>query len=86
VRFYDQTAADFYGYFFDGSPEFYSSDYRVSALQAVGYGVKLIWNPTETLSFDLGFDHYEQEGKDDSLPPEMYPSADFITGGLRIWL
>ncbi len=86
VRYYDQTAADFYGYFFEGNPEFYSSDYRVSALQAVGYGLKLIWNPTKTLSLDIGYDHYEQQGKDETLPAEMYPSADFITGGLRIWL
>lgn len=86
VRFYDQNAADFYGYFFDGSPEFYSSDYRVSAMQAVGYGIKLIWNPTKNLSLDVGYDRYDQQGKDETLPEEMYPSADFITGGLRIWL
>ncbi len=86
VRYYDQTAADFYGYFFEGSPEFYSSDYRVSALRTVGYGIKLIWNPTKTLSFDIGYDRYDQQGKDETLPEEMYPTADFITGGLRIWL
>ncbi|MBT7068721.1 MAG: DUF3570 domain-containing protein, partial [Verrucomicrobia bacterium] len=86
VRLYNQTAADFYGYVFEGAPEFYSSDYRVSAMQATGYGLKLIWNPTRTLSLDIGYDHYEQEGKDDVGLPEMYPSAEFITGGLRIWL
>jgi hypothetical protein len=30
VRFYQQTAADFYGVRFSGDPEFYSADYRLS--------------------------------------------------------
>lgn len=85
VRYYDQTAADFYNVRFTGDPEFYSADYRVSALQAFGYGLKLIWKPNDKVSFDVAVDRYEQEGKDDATPPDAYPQANVFTAGVRIW-
>jgi len=85
VRYYDQTAADFYDVRFTGSPENYSSDYRVSALQAFGYGLKFIWTPNDRVSFDLALDRYEQEGKDAATPPDAYPQANVVTVGLRLW-
>jgi len=42
VRVHDQSAARFYAVRFSGSPTEYSSDYRLSALDAISYGVKLV--------------------------------------------
>lgn len=85
VRYYDQTEADFYAYRFTGAPEFYSSDYRVSALQSLGYGLKLIWTPNERFSLDLAFDRFVQDGQDGITPGEVYPVANIVTAGVRIW-
>ena len=51
-RYYDQSEADFYAVQFDGAPEFYSSDYRISALTSLGYGLKLIYAPNSRVQFD----------------------------------
>ncbi|MFH0881280.1 MAG: DUF3570 domain-containing protein [Lentisphaerota bacterium] len=84
-RLYDQTAADFYAYRFSGSPDYYSSDYRVSALRAYGYGLKLIWKPNDRFAVDVAVERYEQEGKDSETPDDAYPAAMVFTGGARIW-
>ena len=85
VRYYDQNAADFYDVRFTGDPENYSSDYRVSALKSMGYGLKLIWSPTEKFSMDIAYDRYGMEGKDSVTPDDAYPTANVITAGVRIW-
>lgn len=85
VRFYDQTAADFYGVRFSGTPTDYSADYRISALSAVTYGVKLTWFPRDNLSIDIAYDRYEQEGKDAETSADAYPSANMITAGATLW-
>jgi hypothetical protein len=86
LRYYDQAEADFYAVRFSGAPEFYSSDYRVSAMTALGYGLKAIWMPTARLSFDAGFERYEQSGKDGVTPDEVYPKANIFIVGARVWL
>ena len=81
MRYYTQTAADFYDVRFSGSPEFYSSDYRVSALTGMSYGLKAIWTPTTRLTLDIGVDRYTQQGNDGKTDPEMYPASTvFIVG------
>lgn len=80
-RYYTQTAADFYNVRFSGSPEFYSSDYRISSLTGTSYGLKLIWLPTSQFSMDVGVERYQQKGNDGVTDPEMYPTATmFIIG------
>ena len=86
ARYYTQTAADFYDVTFSGSPQFYSSDYRVSALTAVGYGLKAIWIPSSRCSLDLEYERYTQEGTDGITSQDAYPSADIVIAGVRIWL
>lgn len=86
LRWYEQSEADFYGTYFEGSPDAYSSDYRVSALRAMGYGIRLIWTPSPTWSMDIGYERYEQEGTDGVTPSDAYPSANVITAGARWWL
>lgn len=86
IRYYDQTAADFYDVRFSGSPSDYSSDYRLSALQSLGYGLKVIWTPSTRFSLDAGYERYEQKGKDTVTSKEVYPSANVFIVGVRVWL
>jgi hypothetical protein len=86
VRYYDQAEADFYAVTFSGSPEFYSSDYRVSALEAVSYGLKAIWKPNSRCSVDLEYARYDQKGSDGVTSQDIYPQANIIIAGVRLWL
>jgi hypothetical protein len=83
VRYYDQNEADFHAVRFSGSPEFYSSDYRVSSFESWGYGLKLIWTPNERFSGNIGFERYTQQGKDGITPDDAYPQANLIYVGLK---
>jgi hypothetical protein len=85
LRFYDQSESSFYDIRFTGTPEFFSSDYRVSALNAYAYGLKLIWFPAKRFAFDIAYEIYEQQGKDSLTDSRMYPSANIITAGGRVW-
>lgn len=98
VRFYDQSAADFYHYRLDGTAiqpnagrprpngPFYSSDYRLSALQTFTYGVKLVWNATDALQFDAAFERYDMRGTDRVTPQSAYARAKIFTvGGKFSW-
>lgn len=86
IRWYTQTAADFYEVRFTGTPEFYSSDYRLSEMNAWGYGVKLIWSPLDRVSFDLSVDRYVQHGQDGVTADDMYPRSIALIAGIRVWL
>ncbi len=85
VRWYSQSEADFYDVSFSGSPTYYSSDYRISALEALGYGVKLVWRPSSSWSLDIAAERYEQEGTDGITPQDAYPAANVLSGGVRLW-
>lgn len=96
VRFHDQGAASFYHYRLDGTPvtpvagpprpngPFYSSDYRLSALQTFTYGVKLVWEASASLQFDAAFERYDMRGTDRVTPQSAYCRANIITVGARI--
>ncbi len=86
VRFYSQSAADFYAVRFTGSPAAYSSDYRVSALNSLGYGLKLVFVPNARIQFDAEYLRYEQSGTDGVTPDDAYPAANVFIVGARIWL
>jgi hypothetical protein len=83
VRYYTQTAADFYDVRFTGNPEFYSSDYRVSAFDAISVGLEFIWMPNSRLTLSAGVDRYQQEGTDGKTDPGMYTSGTLIILGAR---
>ena len=85
-RYYDQSEADFYAVQFDGSPEYYSSDYRISALTSLGYGLKLIYAPNSRVQFDAEYLRYDQSGNDGVTPDDAYPGANTFIVGMRIWL
>lgn len=94
VRYYDQTAADFYRLDLNGVtftptgrpvPEgpFYSADYRLSAFRSVNYGLKAIWTITSSLQIDAALEKYEMHGRDGVTSPYVYPKATIVTAGLR---
>lgn len=94
-RVYQQTAADFYHYNFDLSPvtpvfglppvqgPFYSSDYRLSALRAVTWGMKATCSLSTHFQVDLEVQQYDMRGRDSLVPRSAYPSARVITAGAR---
>jgi hypothetical protein len=86
LRYYQQGAADFYAVRFSGAPDVYSADYRLSELTAMGYGLKLIWKPTKSLSFDVDVERYEQRGGDGVTSPDAYPGATIVMVGATLWL
>jgi hypothetical protein len=95
VRFYDQSAASFYYYKLDGTPvvplpgaprpggPFYSSDYRLSALRTLTYGLKVVWSATDALQFDAAYECYDMRGRGNSTPQSAYPRADIFTVGAK---
>lgn len=94
-RFHDQSAARFYRYRFDGTsvlptegpprPQgpFYSSDYRLSALQTHTYGFKVIWDVTSAVQLDAAYERYSMHGRDGVTPKSAYCRADILTVGAR---
>jgi hypothetical protein len=94
-RFYDQSAADFYYYNLDataivptrlpnGQGPYYSSDYRISAMDSYSVGAKLIWNLTRRWEADVAFERYQMRGRDGVTPQSAYPLAAITTVGARM--
>ena len=94
-RYYKQNAADFYRITLDGSgiepvpqpdgsgPHYYSSDYRISKLEALTLGIKLTVLINDNLSIDLSYDRYEMNGLDGQTSQLVYPSANVLTVGMQ---
>ena len=97
VRFYDQSAANFYIYNLDNKaitpfsgangpqPQgpFYSSDFRLSAMRTYAFGLKAVWNITDTLQVDLAREQYDMHGKDAVASPSAYINAGIFTLGVK---
>lgn len=85
LRWYAQSAADFYSTRFTGNPEFYSADYRLSKLTSWTYGLKLLWKWSDTKNISLSYERYDMHGADGMTPGEAYPKANIITLGVKLW-
>ena len=94
LRFYEQTAASFYTYNLDNTPiipvhipngqgPFYSSDYRLSALNDYSLAAKAIWKLSDRLELDLAFERYQMRGRDGVTAQSAYPLAAITTAGAR---
>ncbi len=84
-RFYDQSAADYYDTEFSGDPDYYSSDYRVSAEQTFNLGLQVRWNVIpDKLALDLGYERYISRGTDGKTSQSAYPDAHSITAGVHL--
>ena len=64
VRYYEQSAADFYAPQFTGKPEFYSADYRLAKLSSLTYGLKVVWKASDRVQASIGYDRYSMQGRD----------------------
>jgi len=95
IRYYTQSAADFYQVSLDGSAiapgskpnptgPFFSADYRLTDLRTLTYGVKVVWTPNKTCQFDLAWERYEMTGRDSVTSASAFPQAKILTAGVRI--
>jgi hypothetical protein len=95
VRVYEQSAAHFYYYDLDDTPiipvhvptigagPFYSSDFRLSAMDSYAAGLTATWRPTDRMRLDLGYEQYNMYGRDGVTPASAYPRAGISTIGVR---
>jgi len=96
-RFYDQSAAAFYGVRFPGDaslppgdpdyvpvPRHYSADYRLSAMRTITYGLSATWKIKDRVSLDVAYKRYNMFGKD-ATPRDAYTDANIFSGGFRVW-
>lgn len=85
LRYYEQSAADFYATEFTGAPKIYSSDYRLSKLATLTAGLKLIWKAHDKFTISLAYDRYSMWGRDAATSNEAYPDANVVTLGFKLW-
>jgi hypothetical protein len=89
-RYYRQTAADFYGIQFPGDPDFdpasvpeyYSADYRLSALQTFTVGLEGTFHLCQGCDLRLGYKRYWMQGLDHVTQQSTYPDANIFTAGI----
>jgi len=93
LRLYRQSAADFYHLSLDGtnivptevpnpSGPFYSSDHRLSRMRTFTAGLKLSYQPTESLRLDIAYDRYDMRGLDGRTPQQAFSKANIYTVGI----
>jgi hypothetical protein len=95
VRFYGQSAARFYIYNLDNSPvrpvssvprpqgPFFSSDFRLSEMRTVTYGLKAIWNISDAFALDAKIEQYDMHGRDGVTPKSAYADARILAIGAK---
>jgi hypothetical protein len=94
ARAYEQGAARFYYYDLDSTaimptrvpdPEGtnYSSDYRLSSLDSVTYGLRVTWKPIDRCELTLAYDRYAMRGRDGVTPQSAYPTANILSAGAK---
>ena len=69
-----------------GKAPFYSSDYRLSHMQTVDMGLKLIWNIKPWVSVDVAYNRYVMSSLDQITPRDAYSKANVFTFGLKFSL
>ncbi len=99
IRYYRQSAADFYyvdpdrsgvitsygalGETGTGHGPFYSSDYRLAYMQSVDVGLKVVWQVRRWLEVSAAYDRYADRGLDHATPQSAYFKANVFTFGLK---
>lgn len=66
-----------------GKAPFYSSDYRLSRMQTVDIGVKLVWNIKPWASVDVAYNRYTSRPLDHITPRDVFSQANVFTIGLK---
>lgn len=99
LRYYRQTAADFYYVDLDkshivtsygplgetgtGRAPFYSSDYRLAYMQTLDAGLKVVWRVKRWLEVDAAYDRYSSRGLDHVTPQSAFFAANTFTFGVK---
>jgi hypothetical protein len=65
-------------------PQFYSSDYRLSQLRTLTYGLTVMVRVRKWLSLDAAYKRYEMRGLDSETARSNYPKANVYTIGLSV--
>lgn len=94
VRYYEQTAADFY--FPDlnrttitpspeprGSAPFYSADYRLSNMRTWMLGLNAVWEINAAWKIDATYERYLMRGLDGLTSPSAYSDANVLSLGIH---
>jgi hypothetical protein len=95
VRLYQQGAANFYYYNLDSTPIIpvrqplgtgpnYSSDFRLSAMRNLEYGLKLTWSVSDRLQVEMAYKRYEMWGTDGVTSASAYPTAGIASLGAKL--
>ena len=94
VRFYEQSAANFYAPTFsgpftidpNGPPGLHSSDYRLSELYSTDMGLQATAVINDHIHVVAGYHRYEMHGLDGKTSSAMYPKANVYTVGISfLW-
>lgn len=88
VRYYQQSAAEFYTPFLlDGAafPDYASADYRIGDMSTYTLGLKYAWQPREGEEYAVRLEYYHQISKNPGIDAtgqlndlELYPTLDAI--------
>ncbi len=95
VRYYTQDGADFYYARVPAAlgdpiapnrntPEYFSADYRLSALDTWTLGVHMNFLIGDHVRLELEYKRYEMRGTDGVTSQSAYPGAHVFTGGLAV--
>ncbi len=93
-RYYQQSGADYYRPTLtnsgidghgrnDGIGPFYSSDYRLSAFDAITYGFSASYELNDSLTLELQLERYEISGRNARTPDIFFPTANVISLGAQ---
>jgi len=93
-RYYQQSAASYYtptltntGIFGksepDGQAPFYSSDYRLSAFEAVTFGFRCSYQLTEDVDLEFQYERYETSRRTSRTAKELFPKANVFSAGVQ---
>lgn len=66
-----------------GRAPFYSSDYRLSHMQTVDAGLKVVWQVKSWLALDVAYNRYVARGLDNVTPHDAFSRANTFTIGLK---
>jgi hypothetical protein len=66
-----------------GKAPFYSSDYRLSHMQTINAGLKVVWKITGWLAIDGCYERYLMRGLDHITPQAEYVNANTFTVGMK---
>jgi hypothetical protein len=67
-----------------GRAPFYSSDYRLSRMQTLDAGLKVVWKIKPWLEVDAAYNRYVSRGLDHITPQDAFSQANTYTFGLKI--